>query len=183
MWNPKIPKISKKKTHCDWFQNFVKIQNSFFVKICGEQLTNSLSQFYKFTISLFHEFNISQILQGTLEKLARRNCIWFPGALLTHMRCSLHIFAKQQISIYIHNFTNSQFYEFTILRIHNFTNSQFPKFCREHRRKLARRNCFWCPGAPTQPASRKRCSTPPVLMPSKNVWLESKNIFRYAQYT
>merc|ERR1712129_643445 len=48
----------------------------------------------------------------------------------------------------------------------------------EHQRKLARRNCFWCPGVPTQPASRKRCSTPPVLMPSKNVWLESKNIFR-----
>merc|ERR1712129_689401 len=48
----------------------------------------------------------------------------------------------------------------------------------EHQRKLERRNCFWCPGVPTQPASRKRCSTPPVLMPSKNVWLESKNIFR-----
>merc|ERR1712008_595528 len=49
---------------------------------------------------------------------------------------------------------------------------------REHQRELARRNCFCCAGVPTQPASRKRCSTPPVLMPSKNVWLESKNIFR-----
>merc|ERR1712212_390396 len=29
-----------------------------------------------------------------------------------------------------------------------------------------------------QGTSRKRCSTHPVLMPSKNAWSESKNIFR-----
>ncbi len=53
-----------------------------------------------------------------------------------------------------------------------------PTSARAPQRPARRRSCSWCPGVRTLPRSRRRCSTPPPLMPWKSASWESRSSFR-----
>merc|ERR1712071_751664 len=58
------------------------------------------------------------------------------------------------------------------------TTSSTSTSVRELRSPARSRSCSSWPGAQTAPRSRRRCSTPPPLTPSRSLWLECTNISR-----
>ncbi len=53
-----------------------------------------------------------------------------------------------------------------------------PTSARAPQKPARRRSCSWCPGVRTLPRSKRRCSTPPPLMPWKSASWESRSSFR-----